>query len=142
MDFAAEGDSVVYIGHSECTGTGTKAATDILELPIAVIGNGKPVGPGDIFNITNNPKNSTPANIVLSSFDLCPGGQVMSVVGTPSVDASGKPLSANNLTATNDRELYVMGRDGCLKKQMTKDVKWEVISSKCVAPKVLTPPGG
>ena len=133
-------ESILFLGRSEgCTGVGTKASTDILEIPIDVIGNGKPIQEGDIDNITENPKTTTATNVVIGSFDQCPGGDLLAFTGTPSFDANGVPLDNNNQATLTDRELYLITRDGCLKKQMTKDVTWEVNSVKCLPPKA--PPG-
>lgn len=132
LQFTPEGDSVVYLGRSECNGVGLKSETDILEMPIALIGSGKPIEENDIFNITQNPKTSTASNIVLGSFDLCPNGQVIVATGSPSVDADGKPLDDENQATMSDRELYLFSRDGCTRKQMTKSVSYEVNSVQCV----------
>ena len=132
LQFTPEGDSVMYLGRTECNGVGLKSETDILEMPVDLIGNGKPISDGDIINITNNPKTSTASNIVLGSFDLCGDGQVIAATGTPSVDADGKPLDDENQATKSDRELYLFSRDGCFRKQMTKSVSYEVNSVQCV----------
>ena len=143
VQFTDDGQSLLYLGYSECGGIGTKAETDILSLPIDVIGAGKPIGEGDIFNITNNPKDSSSSNVVIGSFDSCPGGDVLAFTGTPSVDKQGNPLDSSQQSTFSDQELYLITTDGCTKKQLTKDVTWEVNSVKCITPKEIpAPPGG
>ena len=101
-------------------------------MPISIIGNGKPIQPEDIRNITNNPKTTTASNVVLGNFDLCANGEVLVASGTPSVDDDGKPLDDENQATKSDRELYLFSKDGCFRKQMTKNVAYEVTSVQCV----------
>ena len=108
MQFTLDGESVVYLGRSDCSGIGLKPETDLLEMPISIIGNGKPIQPEDIRNInTNNPKTTTASNVVLGNFDLCANGEVLVASGTPSVDDDGKPLDDENQATKSDRELYL-----------------------------------
>ena len=124
---------MVYLGKSdECNGVGLKAESDLLEMPISLIGNGKPISEGDIRNITQNPKTNTASNVVLSYFDICANGQVLVATGTPSVDKDGKPLSDDDQITKSDREMYLYSRDGCFMKQMTKSPSYAVTSVQCV----------
>jgi hypothetical protein len=138
ISYAPEGDSLLYLGRSECT-TGAKARTDILELDASVLCSCKEIEPTDIRNITQNPDNSTASNIVISSFDVCPGGEVIAMVGTPKFDANGKLVPDSSTAHRNDTEVYLIRRDGKLIKQMSREAAWEVTSVRCIAPKTFAP---
>ncbi len=129
---APEGQSILYLGFSDCGGPASKPATDILELPLDVIGNGLPLSETNVKRITRNPRDNTPNNIRIDTFDVCPGGDALVFSGTPSVDEQGFPLPRDSKSARNDRELYIIGRDGCGLKQLTRDVAWEVVSVQCI----------
>lgn len=134
--FSADGKSIYYLGRSECNDL-AKAETDILEIPVAVIGNGKPVSAADIRNITNNPKDSTVDNTVITDFDLCPGGKTLVLNATPTFDKQKKKLGDDSQTARKDLELYLIGADGCGKKQVTTELSFETVAPLCVKPKTL-----
>ena len=134
--FAPDGDSVYYLGFSDCNDLG-KPETDILELPLDVIGSGKPIGDGDIRNVTNNPKDSTVENTVIETFDLCPGGKTLVLSATPRVNKQGQVLKNDSQTAKKDTEIYYIGTDGCGKKQITTDIAFETVAPMCVSPKKL-----
>jgi hypothetical protein len=134
--FTPGGKSVFYLGRSECDDL-AKPETDILELPISLIGSGKPIADGDIRNVTNNPKDSSSANTVIEDFDLCPDGKTLVLVASPNVDGNGKELDDDSLTAKKNRELFFIGADGCGKEQMTYDLAYEVNSPLCVKPRKL-----
>ena len=101
MQFTPDGESVVYLGRSDCSGIGLKPETDLLEMPISIIGNGKPIQPEDIRNITNNEDNNS-VQCRTGNFDLCANGEGL-VASTPSVDDDGKPLDDENQATKSDR---------------------------------------
>lgn len=134
--FSADGKSVYYLGRSECNDLG-KPETDLLEIPIDVIGNGKPVSANDVRHITKNPKNSTSDNTVIDDFDLCPGGKTLVFNATPNFDKGGEKLGDDSQTARKDREIYFIGVDGCGKMQVTSSLSYETVAPICVKPKTL-----
>lgn len=107
-----------------------------MEMPISLIGSGQKIKTGDIRSITQNPRVNGVANIVISTFDVSPSGKTLVFAGTPSVDPKTRqPLGNNNQSTFTDKELYYIGWNGCGKKQITKDVKWEVTTVKAIPPR-------
>lgn len=134
--FSADGKSIYYLGRSECNDL-AKPETDILEIGVSVIGNGKPIGSEDVRNVTRNPKDSTPDNTVIQDFDLCPGGKTLLLNATPTFDKQGKKLGDDSQTARKDLELFLIGTNGCGKTQITTELSFETVAPLCVKPKTL-----
>lgn len=140
IQYAPEGESVLYLGRSECGSVNSKARTDLLELNTDVLCSCTSIGDEDIRNITNNPEDSTASNIVFYSFDICPGGEVIAAVGTPKYDQSGNIIGDQSTAHRNDKELYLLSRDGGVIKQITREVSWEVQSVRCIEPLTFAAP--
>ena len=71
------------------------------------------------------------------------GAQAKRYIDKKLRDKQGIPLDSSQQSTFSDQELYLITADGCTKKQLTKDVTWEVNSVKCISPKdIPAPPGG
>ena len=132
--FSADGKSLYFLVKNECSdviAAYSKPHTNLLMMDLAAIGDGTPFELSDFVNITKNPKNGEPGNIILESFDLSPSGKTIVLTGSPMYTFYGDPMepimeamAVDAERPKKDKEIWLVGSGGQGWTQLTDDKKF------------------
>ena len=135
LRFMQDGSDVVFVGSHSCGDNNLKPWTNILRLPIDLIGSGEELMEGDFLKVTDNPEGHLAEAISISSFDLSPSGEYTVMVGTPTIGMDGLAISDTSARHYKDAEIFVTRTDGtALPVQLTNRLDWEAVSVRAIQP--------
>jgi hypothetical protein len=104
--FSADGKSVYFVGYSKCGGSTDKVWSDLMELPVSLIGG--PIAWTSMTNWTRNPRNNTTKNRVIKGLALSPARKVFVVRSSAYNNSSGGVLADTDKRQLQDTELFTM----------------------------------
>ncbi len=126
--YTPDGSKLVFVGRSDCIPGADKIETDILYMDPARIDKLQPLEEKDIVNLTQNPKDQSPDNIVVTGIDVSPDGKRVLFTGTPNLTSAWKPINDTDARHLSDREMWMMSICGGAKEQLTSAVSFEASS--------------
>lgn len=131
--FSADGKSVFFVGYSMCGTATDKPWTDLLELPVSAIGG--PLSWSSITNWTNNPRNNTVDNRVISGLGMSPARKVFLLRASAYLGSNGKVLADSDLRHKQDTELYSLVVGSRTWVPITNEGKYDVQQPRGVQPR-------
>lgn len=131
--FSADGKSVFFVGYSMCGTATDKPWTDLLELPTQAIGG--PLSWSSITNWTNNPRNNTVENRVISGLGMSPARKVFLLRASAYLGSNGKVLADTDQRHKQDTELYSLVVGSRTWVPITNEGKYDVQQPKGVQPR-------
>jgi hypothetical protein len=134
--FSADGKTVYFLGHSDCTGTEEKKWSDLMSIEVAQIG--KPITEKDITNYTKNPRDNSTDNLWIRDFRISPERKFFALSASCQIGSSGDKLPDTDKRQTSDTEIFVMpiGK-GAKAVQITNEGKYHALLPRAIVPVAL-----
>ncbi len=130
--FSADGSTVYFVGYSKCGGTGNKAWTDVMSLPVAKIG--PEMKPSDWANLTNNPRDNSAKNHVIEWMAMSPQRKYFVLSASASLTEQGQPIPDGTARTMSDSEVYTMPVGSSVMTPLTNENAWHGRLPQAVPP--------
>ncbi len=125
-------DILLFVGHSDCKATATKAWTDLWGLSLAGVAGKAIVGQGDLDRLIHNPRHDGLENNVIDGFTIGIDGETIAFNATPRYgDDLETELSPQSSNATKSREIWLLDADGT-RRQLTFDAEFSATRPKAL----------